>query len=85
MNVFQITTSGQITIPKRIREKLKTKHYTCERMEGDVLILRPAHFTSQEDVKKYTIKDLREAIIKKSKCPEETNLAGKIDEIVYGL
>ncbi len=85
MEIFQITTSGQITIPKKIRKHLKTKHFTCERGEGDVLILRPIGAKESFGKKAYSIKDLRKAIIKKSKCPEEKNLAGKIDEIVYGL
>ena len=85
MEIFQITTSGQITIPKKIRQNLGTKHFTCERGEGGILILRPVGVEKKNEKKVYSVKDLREAIIKKSKCPKETNLAEKIDQIVYGL
>lgn len=85
MNVVKVTTSGQITIPKEIRKRFKTQIFVCEAFE-DGFIFRPVEVKLPGKKKyKYTMDEFKAWKITKSKCPEETNLAGKIDEIVYTI
>ena len=83
MNVVKVTTSGQITIPKEIRRSFENKLFICEQVEGTI-VFKPLEDKFTHFPKKYTIKDLKQAMFK-SKNPKEKDLAGKIDQIVYGL
>lgn len=83
MNVLKVTTSGQITIPTEIRGKFKTKIFVCELVEEGFLF-RPIQVAAAKPKKyKYTMEEFKKWKIKDTKCPEETKLADKIDEIVY--
>ncbi|KKU78594.1 MAG: hypothetical protein UY05_C0054G0005 [Candidatus Peregrinibacteria bacterium GW2011_GWA2_47_7] len=85
MNVVKVTTSGQITIPAEIRSKFKTQIFSCEFTEEGFLF-RPVEVNQAKPKKyKYKMADLKKWKIHKSKCPDEHNLAGKIDKIIYTL
>lgn len=86
MNVVQLTTSGQISIPKALRMGFKTKVFTCEKTHEGILF-KPLETPEEAPfAKKYTIKDLKKGIIAAPAGKKGTyDLAHHIDEIVYGL
>lgn len=84
MNFVKVTSSGQVTLPKPLREKFKTDFFVCELSDGGILFLPvnlPEKSTSQ---KKYSISDFKEWKFK-GKNPKEKTLTEKIDQIVYEL
>lgn len=40
MHIIKCTSRGQVTLPKKWRDKVKTTHFLVE-MDGDDLILKP--------------------------------------------
>lgn len=84
MNVVQVTSSGQISIPKALRSRFKTKFFTCELTSKGVLF-KPLEEDRDPFEKKYTIKDLRKAMIPAKKGAKKDGLSMQIDQIVYGI
>jgi bifunctional DNA-binding transcriptional regulator/antitoxin component of YhaV-PrlF toxin-antitoxin module len=81
MNVVQLTTSGQISIPKALRDGFKTKIFTCEKVPEGILF-KPVETDTDPFPKTYTLNDLKKGIFA-GKNAKEKNLASKIDEILY--
>ena len=81
MNVVQVTSSGQISIPKALRDGFKTKIFICE-MVPEGILFKPVETDTDPFPKTYTLKDLKRGIFR-SKNPKEKHLASKIDEILY--
>ena len=79
MNFVKATTSGQITIPKKIRNKFKTDYFVCQLSENGVLFV-PVDLPKEAGKKPHSIKELK-AWSFSSKNPKEKNLADKIDSI----
>ena len=81
MNVVQVTSSGQISIPKALRDGFKTKIFICEKVPEGILF-KPVETDTDPFPKKYTLKDLKRGMFN-GKDPKEKNLASKIDDILY--
>ncbi len=84
MNVVQLTTSGQISIPKALRSRFKTKFFTCESTSQGILF-KPLEEDRDPFEKKYTMKDLRKAMIPAKRGAKRDTLSLEIDQIVYGI
>ncbi len=82
MSIVKVTSSGQISIPKKLRKKIKAEYFICELKEGGYFF-QPVE-TENTKEKKYRMKDLK-AWNFKGKNPEEKDLSRRIDEIVYLL
>lgn len=82
MNFVKVTTSGQITIPKEFRNKFATGFFTCELLEDGVFFKPVLIKKTRPQKKKYTLTEFKKWSFK-GKHPEEKNLAGKIDQIIY--
>ena len=48
MNVVTLSPKGKITIPKKYRNRVKTKHYSIE-MKGTTMILKPVQMKVIEE------------------------------------
>ncbi|MEK7145968.1 MAG: AbrB/MazE/SpoVT family DNA-binding domain-containing protein [Patescibacteria group bacterium] len=83
MSIVKVTTSGQISIPKELRKKIKAVYFTCE-LKGDGIFFRPINALELPGEKKYSMEDFRKWSFK-GKNPKEKNLAGKIDSIIYKI
>ena len=83
MQTVKVTTSGQISLPKEYRQKFDTNIYKYEQ-KGNMIIIEPFFEELQfyQTPKKYTKEDLKKAVFI-SNDKKETNLAGRIDEILY--
>lgn len=84
MQTVKLTSSGQISLPKQYRDRFDTNifEYKIIGNEFRAIPLVTDHYITNITGKKYTLKDLDKAIFT-SKNKKETNLAGKIDEILY--
>lgn len=82
MNIVKMTRNGQVTIPVEMRKGIETNYYICEQSSGGILF-KPVTLEEEGEAAKFTIEDLRNWSFK-SKNPEERNLGGKIDKILYG-
>lgn len=81
MDFVKVTTSGQVSIPKKIRSQLSTNLFYCE-LTPEGVLFRPSNHELKKIKKNIAFKDLPQFTFK-GKNPKETNLASHIDEIVY--
>jgi bifunctional DNA-binding transcriptional regulator/antitoxin component of YhaV-PrlF toxin-antitoxin module len=86
MNIVKLSSSGQVTLPKKLREEFDTDTFAYERVDGGILFypVNVEKMSTKRTQKKYSMDEFK-AWSFESKNSKETNLAGKIDSIVYGL
>ncbi len=80
MDIVKVTTSGQISIPRNVRNRFKTKFFYCRQTINGIL------FTPVEEKdmkKKYTISDMKKFVFKDN--DPDKDWSSKIDQIVYEL
>ena len=83
MNIVKMTRNGQVTIPFSVRKKLKANYYTCEQ-NGNGVLFKPINIEDNRKETKFTIEDFK-AFSFEGRDKNEDNLAGKVDQITYGL
>ncbi len=87
MKIIKVTSSGQVTLPKKFREKFDTDIFTYE-IAGDHFIIIPVRVTKASSQKlpgkksQATLKDLKKAMFH-SKNRNLTNLSDQIDQSIY--
>lgn len=81
MDIVKVTTSGQISIPKKLRTKIKADYFMCVIKDGGYFFMPVETENTKE--KKYTMKDLKNWSFKDN--DPDTDWSSKIDEIVYQL
>ncbi len=79
MDIVKVTTSGQISIPKKLRTKIKADYFMCVIKDGGYFF-KPV----ETENSKFTMDDLKKWNFK-GKNPEEKDISRRIDELVYLL
>lgn len=81
MPIVKVTTSGQISIPKNVRDTFKTKFFYCNLTVHGILYTPVEEKEAKK--KKYTISDMKKFMFKDN--DPDKDWSSKIDKIVYQL
>lgn len=86
MNILRVSSSGQVTLPKKLREEFKTDLFAYERVEGGILFypVSVESKSTKRSQKKYSMEDFKKWSFK-SRDSKEKHLSKKIDSLIYEL